>query len=111
MGTMGMGIRRGLGELGPFLFVFRRRAPVFGIQVRGLGDIVFLRALLDGLPLVLRRRNLGLARLILVLCDGRQWTCRVRYLGAITQKAPWTPLTERPRPRKLVHAFSPMGTI
>ena len=59
MGTMGMVIRRGLGELGPFLFVFRRRAPVFGIQVRGLGDIVFLRALLDGLPLVLRRRNLG----------------------------------------------------
>ena len=71
MGTMGMGIRRGLGELGPFLFVVRRRAPVFGIQVRGLGDIVFLRALLDGLPLVLRRRNLGLARLIHVLCDGR----------------------------------------
>ena len=58
MGTMGMVIRRGLGELGPFLFVVRRRAPVFGIQVRGLGDIVFLRALLDGLPLVLRRRNL-----------------------------------------------------
>ena len=71
MGTMGMVIRRGLGELGPFLFVVRRRAPVFGIQVRGLGDIVFLRALLDGLPLVLRRRNLGLARLIHVLCDGR----------------------------------------
>ena len=46
MGTMGMVIRRGLGELGPFLFVVRRRAPVFGIQVRGLGDIVFLRALL-----------------------------------------------------------------
>ena len=89
MGTMGMGIRRGLGELGRFLFVFRRRAPVFGIQVRGLGDIVFLRALLDGLPLVLRRRNLGLARLILVLCDGRYYTCRVRYLGAITQKAPY----------------------
>ncbi len=89
MGTMGMVIRRGLGELGPFLFVFRRRAPVFGIQVRGLGDIVFLRALLDGLPLVLRRRNLGLARLILVLCDGRYYTCRVRYLGAITQKAPY----------------------
>ena len=35
MGTMGMGIRRGLGELGPFLFVFRRRAPVFGIQGEG----------------------------------------------------------------------------
>ena len=69
MGTMGMVIRRGLGELGPFLFVVRRRAPVFGIQVRGLGDIVFLRALLDGLPLVLRRRNLGLARIIHVLCD------------------------------------------
>ena len=31
MGTMGMGIRRGLGELGRFLFVFRRRVPVVGI--------------------------------------------------------------------------------
>jgi Na+-translocating ferredoxin:NAD+ oxidoreductase RnfD subunit len=70
MGTMGMGIRRGLGELGPFLFVFRRRAPVFGIQVRGLGDIVFLRALLDGLPLMLRRRI--------------QWDLPVLYLSFAT---------------------------
>ena len=31
MGTMGMVIRRGLGELGRFLFVFRRRVPVVGI--------------------------------------------------------------------------------
>ena len=70
MGTMGMGIRRGLGELGPFLFVFRRRAPVFGIQVRGLGDIVFLRALLDGLQLMLRRRI--------------QWDLPVLYLSFAT---------------------------
>ena len=35
MGTMGMVIRRGLGELGPFLFVFRRRAPVFGARKVG----------------------------------------------------------------------------
>ena len=70
MGTMGMGIRRGLGELGPFLFVFRRRAPVFGIQVRGLGDVVFLRALLDGLQLMLRRRI--------------QWDLPVLYLSFAT---------------------------
>ena len=70
MGTMGMVIRRGLGELGPFLFVFRRRAPVFGIQVRGLGDIVFLRALLDGLQLMLRRRI--------------QWDLPVLYLSFAT---------------------------
>ena len=70
MGTMGMGIRRGLGELGRFLFVFRRRVPVVGILVRGLGDIVFLRALLDGLQLMLRRRI--------------QWDLPVLYLSFAT---------------------------
>ena len=66
MGTMGMGIRRGLGELGPFLFVLLLRRE----ERREYGVLVFLEpsrlarhaAILDGDAII---RHLAHPQLVL----------------------------------------------